>query len=72
MKHLRAHELEPTTKPEHHLKKTRDRIVATTTNPNLIAVMMFGVIGCLIVANLIFRFPELGLTVEQLNPFVGP
>jgi hypothetical protein len=35
-------------------------------------VMMFGVIGCLIVANLIFRFPELGLTVEQLNPFVGP
>ena len=72
MKHLRAHELEPTTKPEHRLQKARDRIVAATTNPNLIAVMMFGVIGCLIVANLIFRFPELGLTVEQLNPFVGP
>ena len=71
MKRLRAHELEPTTKPEHRLQKTWDRIVAATTNPNLIAVMMFGVLGCLIVANLIFRFP-VGLTVEQLNPFVGP
>ena len=72
MKHLRATELEPPTKPEGRLQITRDRIVAATTNPNLIAVTMFGVIGCLIVVSLIFRFPALGLTVEQLNSFAGP
>ena len=60
MKHLRAHELEPTTKPEHRLQKTRDRIVAATTNPNLIAVTMFGVIGCLIVANRDFSRDQSG------------
>ena len=70
MKHLRTRELEPTIKPEGRL--TRNWIVVATTNPSLSAVIMFGVIGCLTVASLIFRFPELGLTVEQLNPFVGP
>ena len=72
MKHLDAAELEPPAKPENRLQMTRDRIVAATTNPNLIAVIMFGVIGCLIVSNLIFRFLELGLTVEQFNAFAGP
>ncbi len=72
MKHLRAHDLEPTIKTENRLQMTGDRIVTAATNPNLIAVMMFGVIGCLIVATLVFHYPELGLTVEQLNPFVGP
>jgi hypothetical protein len=76
MKHLRTRELEPTIKHEDRRSKTRDatwdRIVATITNPNLIAVMIIGIIGCLIAVNLILRFPDLGLTVEQFNPFAGP
>jgi len=45
MKHLLTRELEPTAKPEDRRFKTRqmtwDRIVAATTNPDLIAVMLF-------------------------------
>lgn len=59
MKHLRPPDL-PTTKPE-------DRLRAPP-----IVLMLFGIIVCLVVANLIFRFPDLGLTVEQFNPFAGP
>ena len=35
-------------------------------------LIMFSVIGLLIAANLIFRIPEAGLTVEQFNAFAGP
>jgi hypothetical protein len=75
MKHLRIRELEPTTKPEDRRSKTlqmRDRIVAAITNPNLFAVVLFFVIGCLIAANLMVRFPDLGQTAEAFNSFVGP
>jgi hypothetical protein len=45
MKHLLTRELEPTAKPEDRrfkaLQMTWDRIVAATTNPDLIAVMLF-------------------------------
>jgi hypothetical protein len=62
MKHWRPPELEPITKPE-------DR---RTGNPNLITLIAVGVIGCLIALGLILFFPNLGLTVEQFNPFAGP
>ncbi len=35
-------------------------------------LIMFSVIGLLIAANLIFRIPDAGRTVEQFNTFVGP
>jgi hypothetical protein len=75
VKHLPRRELEPTTKPEDRRSKTpqmRDRIVAAITIPDLFAVVLLFVVACLIAANLIFRFPDLGLTVEQFNPFAGP
>jgi hypothetical protein len=75
MKHLRIRELEPTTKPEDRRSQTlqmRDRIVAAITNPNLFAVILFLVIGCLIAANLMVRFPDLGQTAEPFNSLVGP
>jgi hypothetical protein len=63
---------EPITKPEDRRSKTLDQIVAAITNPHLIAAVIFFLIGCLIAAILILRFPDLGLTVEQFNPFAGP
>ena len=71
MKHLLTRELEPTAKPEDRrfkaLQMTWDRIVAATTNPDLIAVTLFCAIGLLISLNLILRFPNAGLFVEQYN-----
>jgi hypothetical protein len=76
MKHLLTRELEPTAKPEDRrfktLQMTWDRIVAATTNPNLIAVTLFCAIGLLISLNLILRFPDAGLFVEQYNVFPSP
>jgi hypothetical protein len=54
------------------MRVTLDRTVAAITNPNLIAMMIFAVIGCLIELIVVFRFLDLGLRVEQLNPFAGP
>jgi hypothetical protein len=74
MKHLLTRELEPTAKPEDRrfktLQMTWDRIVAATTdNPSLIAVMLFCAIGLSITLNLILRFPDAGLLVEQHDVF---
>ena len=49
--------------------KTEDR---RTNHPNLIAMIAVGVVGCLIAVDLTLYFPDLGLTVEQLNLFAGP
>ena len=62
MKHWRPPEPEPITKPE-------DR---RPNHPNLIALIAVGAIGCLIAVSLILCFPDLGLTMEQFNPFAGP
>ena len=75
MKQLRKRELEPTIKPEDRRSKTpqmRDQIVAAITNPNLFAIILFFVVGCLIAVNLMVRFPDLGQTVEAFNSLVGP
>jgi hypothetical protein len=54
------------------LQVTWDRIVATTTDLNLLAVTIFCLVGCLIAVSLILRFPDAGLTVEQSSLFEGP
>jgi len=72
MEHLRAREFEPTTEPEDRRSETRvtaDRNVAANS---LVGVMIFALITCLIVANVMFRFSDLGLAVEQSNLFAGP
>ncbi len=75
LKHLLTRELESTTKFDIRrtkmLQVTWDRIVATTTNPNLLAVTIC-LVGCLIAVSLILRFPDAGLTVEQPSLFEGP
>ena len=67
--------------PDHHQKiapecrpsDTRDsiqnRVVTAITNPNLIGVALFAIVSCLIVINLMLRFPNLGLIVQQYNAF---
>ena len=58
MKHLLTRELEPTAKPEDRrfeaLQMTWDRIAAATTNPDLIAVMIFCAIGFFIALHLMY------------------
>jgi hypothetical protein len=69
MKHVRTPGLEATTKPEDRRSKApQDRIVASTATLNLIVVIIFGAIGCLIAVNLILRFPNLWPTVDQFIP----
>jgi hypothetical protein len=62
MKYWRPPELEPIAKPEDRRTDRRD----------LITLIAIGVIGCLISISLTLYFPDLGLTVEQFNPFAGP
>ncbi len=68
MKPLRAYDLERTTKLGHR-QQTAER---GADFPGLIAVIMFSVIGLLLAANLMLRFPSPALTVEQFNTFAGP
>jgi hypothetical protein len=62
MKYWRPPELETIAKPEDRRTDRRD----------LITLIAVGVIGCLISVSLTLCFPDLGLTVEQFNPFAGP
>ena len=68
MNACRGHELERKTKvadrsqPADHVAGFRVPTV----------VIILSVIGLLIAANLIFRIPDAGLTVEQCNTFAGP
>jgi hypothetical protein len=68
MNTMRAYELEPTTKLD--VRPQPGDGVADF--PNLIVVIMFSAVGLLIVVNLMFRFPDPALAVEQFNTFVGP
>ena len=45
------------------------RIVTVTTNPDLLAVVLFCVIGLGLTINALVRHPDLGLMVEQFNAF---
>jgi hypothetical protein len=73
MKHVRTPDLKAATKPEGRRSKTlQDQIVALSTNLNLVVVIIFGAIGCLIAVDLMLRHPDLWPTVDQFNPLVGP
>jgi hypothetical protein len=76
LKHSLTRELESTIKSGDRrtkmLQVTWDRIVATTTDLNLLAVTIFCLVGCLIAVSLILRFPDAGPTVEQSSLFEGP
>jgi hypothetical protein len=50
-------------------KATWEHVVGTMTNPDLIGITFLCVIACLIAVNLILRFPNAGLTMEQFNHF---
>lgn len=45
------------------------RLVATLTNPDLIAVVVFCAIGLLVAINVILRFPDFGAMAGQLQQF---
>jgi hypothetical protein len=67
------HELQPISKPAgRQLKATKSqwaRVVATITNPNLLAVVAICTIGLLLTLNFILRFPDFGAVIEQYNKF---
>jgi hypothetical protein len=60
-------------KPESPLVKAAGRqwrrFVAAITTPDLLAVVIFCLIGLLLALNLILRFPDFGAVIEQSNLF---
>jgi hypothetical protein len=42
-------------------------IAAATIHPDVIGVIFLFIIGCLMAANLILRFPDAGLLIAQFN-----
>lgn len=68
MNPFRVHRLEPSTKVDDR-QQPADHV---EDFPSLTVVILFSVIGLLIAANLMFRFPDAALTVEQFNNLVGP
>jgi hypothetical protein len=45
------------------------KTVAALTDPDLIAIVAFCVLGLLVALNVILRFPDLGALIEQYNRF---
>jgi uncharacterized membrane protein YdfJ with MMPL/SSD domain len=45
------------------------RFVIAITNPDLVAVVAFCLVGLLLSLNLILRFPDFGAVIEQYNQF---
>jgi hypothetical protein len=70
MTQLPTRELERT--EDSRSKTPRDQVVAAITNPHMIVIVIFFLIGCLIAANLILHFPDVGQTAEPFNQLVGP
>jgi hypothetical protein len=65
---LRAYNLEPAAK----LRDRSEPAGRVDNFRNLIVVIMFSLIGLLLTANLVFRFSDPALTVEQFSTFAGP
>jgi hypothetical protein len=65
------------TRPRDSLVKSTNRpanraktaLVATTTNPDLIAIVALCAIVLLTMINVILRFPDLGALIERYNQF---
>ena len=47
----------------------RDRIVKLATNPDLLVVVLFCVIGLGLTLNVLARHPDVALTIDQLQLF---
>jgi hypothetical protein len=47
-----------------------DRIIATLTEPDFLALVMFCAIGCLVTFALARTFPSIGQVVESLQQFL--
>ena len=50
-------------------RATRLSVRRNSTDPDLIAVVTFCVLGLLVAFNVILRFPDLGALIEQYNQF---
>jgi hypothetical protein len=68
MNPLRTYGLEPTAKLDDR-QKTAGRLADYHI---LLPLILFCIVGLLITANLVLRFPEPGPSVEQFNALVGP
>ena len=51
------------------IERARSRLVSVITNPNLLAIMIFCLIGFLLSLNFILRFPDFGAVIEQYSQF---
>jgi len=76
MAHLPAvHDAQRSTKPTvrryNNVKSALDRLHVAVTDPNLTLIVIFCAIGLLVTLNVISRFPDFGLSVEQLMQFLG-
>jgi len=45
------------------------RLVTAITNPDLLTVVTFCLVGLLLSLNFILRFPDFGAVIEQYNQF---
>ncbi len=45
------------------------RLVTVITNPDLLTVVTFCLVGLLLSLNFILRFPDFGAVIEQYNQF---
>jgi hypothetical protein len=54
-----------------NVKSVVDRLRVAMANPNLFIIVAFCAIGLLVTLNVMFRFPDFGINVEQLAQFLG-
>ena len=50
-------------------KSAANRLHAAIAGPNLFIILAFCAVGLLVTLNLLFRFPDFGVDVEQLSQF---
>jgi len=53
----------------HGMNESWQRLYATVTDPDLLTVVAFCLIGLLLTLNVMLRFPDLGAIIEQYNQF---
>ena len=51
------------------IEGVRSRLVTVITNPDLLTVVTFCLVGLLLSLNFILRFPDFGGVIEQYNQF---
>jgi len=51
------------------MNESWQRLYVTVTDPDLLTVVAFCLIGFLLTLNVMLRFPDLGAIIEQYNQF---